>query len=113
MITYVLVRSRSAALKSAILVVILIPLFSGDIVRSYGWLVVRGRYGVINAGLGAVGIAPPELLHIPTGVLIALVQFSLPVMVLILIYLRMLVVLVGITSFTAGENLALPPKGGA
>lgn len=83
-VAYALVRSRSAAVKSAILIVTLIPLFSGDIVRTYGWLVVLGKYGVVNSTLAAVGLEPVELLYTSTGVLVALIQYAMPVMVIIL-----------------------------
>jgi len=83
-LAYALVRSRSAAVKSAILIVTLIPLFSGDIVRTYGWLVVLGKYGVLNSTLGALGFQPVEMLYTSTGVLVALIQYAMPVMVIIL-----------------------------
>lgn len=85
-IAYVLVRARSGWLKSAILIITLMPLFSGDIVRSYGWLVVLGKYGVINMFATGTGLVaePLQLLYTPTGVVIALVQYAMPVMVIIL-----------------------------
>lgn len=81
-----LVRSRQAWLKATILIIVIIPLFTGDIVRTYSWLVVLGRQGFVNGVLGGLGLidAPLPLLFTTGAVLVALVQYSLPVMVLIL-----------------------------
>jgi putative spermidine/putrescine transport system permease protein len=85
-LAYALVRSRSSLLKSTILITTIVPMFTGDIVRTYSWLVVLGKNGFINGTLKAVGLidSPLELLYTPLGVTIALVQYSLPVMVIIL-----------------------------
>ncbi len=85
-LAYALVRSRSSLLKSVILITTIVPMFTGDIVRTYSWLVVLGKNGFINGTLKAAGIidTPLELLYTPLGVAIALMQYSLPVMVIIL-----------------------------
>jgi putative spermidine/putrescine transport system permease protein len=85
-LAYALVRSRSALLKSVIMIVTISPLFTGDIVRTYAWLIVLGKNGFINSVLRDLGLItqPLELLYTPAGVVIALVQYSMPVMVIIL-----------------------------
>lgn len=85
-LAYALVRSRSTVLKSVIMIVTISPLFTGDIVRTYAWLIVLGKNGFINSVLRDIGLIaqPLELLYTPTGVVIALVQYSMPVMVIIL-----------------------------
>jgi putative spermidine/putrescine transport system permease protein len=81
-----LVRTRSALLKSTIMIVTIIPLFTGDIVRTYSWLIVLGKHGFINGSLKWLGLidTPFELLYTMLGVTVALVQYSLPVMVIVL-----------------------------
>jgi putative spermidine/putrescine transport system permease protein len=81
-----LVRTRSALLKSTIMIATIIPLFTGDIVRTYSWLIVLGKNGFLNGTLKWLGAieSPLELLYTMTGVTVALVQYSLPVMVIIL-----------------------------
>ena len=85
-LAYAVVRSKSSLLKSTILITTIVPMFTGDIVRTFSWLVVLGKNGFINGTLKAAGIidTPLELLYTPLGVTIALVQYSLPVMVIIL-----------------------------
>ena len=54
-LAYALVRSRSSLLKSTILITTIVPMFTGDIVRTYSWLVVLGKNGFINGTLKAAG----------------------------------------------------------
>lgn len=81
-----LVRTRSATVKSIIMIATIVPLFTGDIVRTYSWLVLLGKNGFVNGTLQWLGIidTPLELLYTMLGVTLALVQYSLPVMVIIL-----------------------------
>jgi putative spermidine/putrescine transport system permease protein len=39
------VHARNVALKSAILVITITPLFLGEVVRTYSWIVVLGTTG--------------------------------------------------------------------
>ena len=81
-----LVRTRSAWLKPTLLILTVMPMFTGDIVRTYAWLVVLGRQGFVNGALGGLGLidAPLQLLFTTGAVIVVLVQYSLPVMVIIL-----------------------------
>jgi putative spermidine/putrescine transport system permease protein len=85
-LAYALVRVRSAALKSAILVITLTPLFLGEVVRTYSWIVVLGNNGFVNAMLLKAGLieAPVQLMFTRFGVVTALVHVTLPVMVIML-----------------------------
>jgi putative spermidine/putrescine transport system permease protein len=85
-LAFALVRARSVALKSVILVIALTPLFLGEVVRTYSWIVVLGNRGFINSLLTGLGILtePVQLLFTVTGVTIALVHVTLPVVVVML-----------------------------
>ena len=85
-LAYALVRVRNAALKSAILVIALTPLFLGEVVRAYSWIVVLGNNGFVNAMLLKAGLieAPVQLMFTRFGVVTALVHVTLPVMVIML-----------------------------
>jgi putative spermidine/putrescine transport system permease protein len=74
-VAYALARTRSAALRSMLLVLTLAPFFTGAIVRTYAWTLVLGQ-SLIKW--------PVRLLFEPSGVLIGLVHFSMPAMILIL-----------------------------
>ncbi|HVL08337.1 MAG TPA: ABC transporter permease [Burkholderiaceae bacterium] len=85
-LAYALVRVKNRALKSFILVVSITPLFLGEIVRTYSWISVLGSNGFINGLLRKLGLIewPLELMFTHLGVLIALVQVTIPVVVLML-----------------------------
>ncbi|WP_142848407.1 ABC transporter permease [Telmatospirillum sp. J64-1] len=85
-LAYALARVPSKAIQSLILIISITPLFTGDIVRTYAWLIVLGNNGFVNSTLMALGIIerPLQLMYTQLGVTLALVQYSIPVMVMVL-----------------------------
>jgi putative spermidine/putrescine transport system permease protein len=85
-LAYALVRSSNLFVKSFILIVTVTPLFLGEVVRTYSWIVVLGNNGFINSLLMQSGLIaqPLQLLFTITGVTIALVHVTLPVVVVML-----------------------------
>jgi|SRR5216683_728335 putative spermidine/putrescine transport system permease protein len=85
-LAYALVRTRNVALKSAILIITVTPLFLGEVVRTYSWIVVLGSNGFINSVLLNLKLIaqPLQLLFTMTGVIVALVHVTLPVMTVML-----------------------------
>lgn len=85
-LAYALVRSQSLLIKSSIMIITVIPLFLGEVVRTYSWIVVLGSNGFINSLLVKSGLVaqPVQLLFTVTGVVIALVHVTLPVVVIML-----------------------------
>ncbi|GAC1327636.1 MAG: ABC transporter permease [Beijerinckiaceae bacterium] len=85
-LAYALVRMKSAFLKSAILIIVVTPLFLGEVVRTYSWIVVLGNNGFINAVLLKLGAIerPLQMMFTTFGVVVALVHVTLPIMVIML-----------------------------
>jgi putative spermidine/putrescine transport system permease protein len=85
-LAFALVHARSVSLKSAILVITVTPLFLGEVVRTYSWIVVLGNNGFLNSMLLRAGLieAPLQLMFTRLGVVTALVHVTLPVMVIML-----------------------------
>jgi putative spermidine/putrescine transport system permease protein len=85
-LAYAMVRVRNRALKSVILVISITPLFLGEIVRTYSWIIVLGSNGFINTMLRKLGLidSPIDMMYTHFGVLVALVHVTIPVMVLML-----------------------------
>lgn len=81
-----LVRVRSPYLKSAILITSVTPLFLGEVIRTYAWIIVLGHRGFVNATLLGLGVIdqPLALMFTQTGVVIALVHVTLPVVIIML-----------------------------
>lgn len=48
-LAYALVHIRRPIAKSAILITVVTPLFLGEIVRTYSWIIVLGNNGFINS----------------------------------------------------------------
>jgi ABC-type spermidine/putrescine transport system permease subunit I len=63
---------------------VLLPLWTSVLVRTYAWMVLLGRNGVVNKTLIAWGVIerPIAFLYTTTGVLIGMVHVLLPYMVL-------------------------------
>ena len=85
-LAFVLVHARRATLKSAILVITVTPLFLGEVVHTYSWIVVLGNNGFLNSLLLRAGLieAPLQLMFTRLGVITALVHVTLPIMVIML-----------------------------
>jgi putative spermidine/putrescine transport system permease protein len=77
-------RTRSAALRHTILMSVMLPMVINLIVQSYGWMVVLGPSGALNTVLAPLtgNRESTALLFNGAGVLLGLVQTSLPLAVL-------------------------------
>jgi len=85
-LAYVLVRSSSSVVRSTILVLTILPFFLGVVVRSYAWMLMLGNRGFLNRLLISIGLieTPIQLLFRRAGVILALIQISLPIMVILI-----------------------------
>jgi putative spermidine/putrescine transport system permease protein len=85
-LAYALVRTQSAVAKSILLVIVVTPLFLGEVVRTYSWIIVLGNNGFINSTLLGLGIIrqPIQFMFTTFGVVVALVHVTMPVMVIML-----------------------------
>lgn len=84
-VAYLLTRVRGLAF-TLILVCIILPYFTSIIVRTYAWMVLLGRNGLINQVLLGLGLVqePLDLMYNRTGVVIGMTYVLLPYMVLTL-----------------------------
>jgi ABC-type spermidine/putrescine transport system permease subunit I len=75
---------RAPRYAPVILVVILLPFWTSVLVRSYAWMVLMGRHGLINEALLAGGIIeqPLRILNTPLATQVAMIHILLPYMVL-------------------------------
>jgi putative spermidine/putrescine transport system permease protein len=73
--------------QGPLMLLILLPLLTSSVVRTFAWVVILGRQGIINTLLLQSGLAdtPLTLLYTPGAVAVALAQIELPLMVLPLI----------------------------
>jgi putative spermidine/putrescine transport system permease protein len=85
-LAYALVRTQSSIVKSILLVIAVTPLFLGEVVRTYSWIIVLGNNGFINSILLGLGIVrqPIQFMFTTFGVVVALVHVTMQVMVIML-----------------------------
>lgn len=70
--------------RTLLLFLILLPLLTNTVVRTFAWMAILGREGVINAWLVGVGLTdgPQRLLYTRPWLVVALAQIYLPLMAL-------------------------------
>jgi putative spermidine/putrescine transport system permease protein len=80
------VRSPSA-LQKVLMLIIVMPLLTSVVVRTFAWVVILGRQGIVNSVLlhFAWIETPAKLLYTRTGLIVALANVQLPLMALPLI----------------------------
>jgi putative spermidine/putrescine transport system permease protein len=85
-LAYALVHVQSRHAKSFILTTVVTPLFLGEVVRTYSWIIVLGNNGFINSILLKLGVIahPVQFMFTKFGVVVALVHVTTPVMVIML-----------------------------
>jgi len=106
-VAYVL--SKISPHKSNILMIfVMFPFWTSILVRSYAWMVLLQREGIINSILLKLGVisAPLKMMFNPIGVVIGMVHILLPFMIL-----PLLAVMKGIDRnlLKAAENLGARP----
>ncbi|HXJ84200.1 MAG TPA: ABC transporter permease [Candidatus Methylomirabilis sp.] len=81
-LAWYLARTTSAW-RGVLMFLVIAPLMTGVIVRTYGWIVLLGSEGTINTLLRGLGLIdrPLKILHTELAVFIALVHILLPYMV--------------------------------
>ncbi len=75
--------SRKAMLMS----LVILPLMTSPVARTYAWIVILGRYGIVNQTLSVLGMTkePIRMLYTEGAIIIGLLQLFLPIMVLNLV----------------------------
>jgi len=78
-----MVRARPVV-TNVILAVVLLPFWTSVLVRSYAWMVLLGRHGLINEALTAAGLieTPLRLLNTALATHIAMIHILLPYAIL-------------------------------
>jgi putative spermidine/putrescine transport system permease protein len=71
-------------MQRVLLLMILLPLLTSVVVRTFAWIVILAREGVINQTLQALGLTsgPVALLQTEPGLILALTQIEMPLMLL-------------------------------
>ncbi|MGO4329751.1 ABC transporter permease [Cupriavidus sp. 2TAF22] len=81
---YLVRMVRWRAWRRVCVILLVVPMFTSNIVRSFGWMVLLGRNGLVNQSLLATGLAerPVRFLGTELGIIIGMVYVLLPFVVL-------------------------------
>ena len=82
---YVMTRVvRKRWLRRVLYIIVITPLFTSNIVRSFGWMIILGRAGLVNQTLMGVGVIerPLSLLNSELSIVIGMTYIMTPFMVL-------------------------------
>jgi len=79
-----LAARASPRVRSMLLFMIVLPILTSVVVRTFSWIVILGKQGILNKALLAIGLIdePLKLLFSETGVVMVLAQVQLPLIVL-------------------------------
>jgi len=80
--------SKLGSRKKAIMLLLTIfPLLTSPVVRSFSWMVIIGKNGVLNKMLMGMGWieTPLDILYTPTSIIIGLVHLFLPLIIVTLV----------------------------
>ncbi|MEH3147411.1 MAG: ABC transporter permease [Methylobacterium frigidaeris] len=80
-----LVATRAGGwVRGVIILAVLMPLLTSVVIRTFAWIVILGRQGVVNSALSGLGLvdAPLRMLYAEGGLVAALAQVQMPLMVL-------------------------------
>ncbi len=76
-----LLATRGGRRRTLGLVLVVIPFWTSFLIRTYAWLTILAPTGLLNGGLGLVGLGPVALLNGPAAVFIGILYNYLPLMV--------------------------------
>lgn len=70
--------------RRTVVIILVVPLFTSNIVRSFGWMILLGRNGLVNESLQYIGLTSRAVRFIGSelGILIGMVYILLPFVVL-------------------------------
>lgn len=76
----------SGTWRTVLMVLVVAPLLTSAVVRTYGWIAILSDRGLVANALMALGMAePPRLMFNLTGVVIGLTEILMPYMILALL----------------------------
>ena len=76
------IAHASPRVQSILITIIMIPMWMNFLIRTYAWMVILQDKGILNGGLGLLGLAPVHVIGTETAVVIGMVYDYLPYMIL-------------------------------
>ncbi len=82
-----LLTKLPAGRKSFLMSLVILPLMTNPVARTYAWIVMLGKYGIINQSLQFLRLTrePARLMYTEGAIIVGLLQLFMPIMVLTLV----------------------------
>ena len=79
---YLMMKIKSSH-KAVLMSLVIMPLMTSPVARTYAWIVILGRYGIVNQTLSLFRITkePVRLLYTEGAIIVGLLQLFLPIMI--------------------------------
>ena len=77
-----IITGLNPRIRNTMVLLILAPMWSNFLLRTYSWMLVLGNNGPINSALKAVGLGTVQLMYNNFGVILGMVYNFLPFMIL-------------------------------
>ena len=84
--SYVLAFRASSNLRWFAVFLLITPFFTSYLVRTYSWKVILTGNGIVNAGLGFLGIGPFDMVNNLFGTMVGYLTLTLPLVVLLQLF---------------------------
>lgn len=81
------ISKQSLRRKGILLALAIFPLLTSSVVRSFSWMIILGKKGLLNNALIAMGIIqePLDILYTPVAMMIGLIHLFLPLIIITLV----------------------------
>ena len=82
-----LIQKTKASRKAILMSLVILPLMTSPVARTYAWIVILGRFGIVNQTLSFLRLTkePIQMLYTEGAIVVGLLQLFLPLMVLNLV----------------------------
>ena len=79
-----IIRNKSESIKNLITKLIMVPFLTNSLIRTYGWIILLRKNGIINNVLTSIGLIafPLNLMYNKLGIIIGMTYTLLPFMLL-------------------------------
>ena len=77
-----IISKMDQRIASSLIFVFIMPMWINLLLRTYGWITLLGRNGVLNRFLASLGAEPLGIMYTPTAVILGMIYEFLPFMVI-------------------------------
>ncbi|WP_326514517.1 ABC transporter permease [Clostridium intestinale] len=77
-----IISKKAAISRNMLIMLIILPMWMNFLLRTYSWLSILGKNGIINTLLMKIGLGPIDILYTDTAVILGMIYNFLPFMII-------------------------------